>query len=156
MVLVSVVSGMGQHDVGLEFPGDPLEGFLDIGELSWEEAIAESKQANCRLTLGPEETPCAVARFRSPDAGRAKHDPVKLDPGPLATEFKYHPPTANLDVIGMRAETQYPPGRGAHAAQPKHRHRLTADASQHVKISPRSSLEATVMTDSLPELEGLS
>ena len=55
MVLVTVVAGMRQHDVRLEFAGDALDGFLDLRELGREEPVPKAEQLDGALPAGAEE-----------------------------------------------------------------------------------------------------
>ena len=65
MILVSVVTGVREDNVRLEFLSNFLESVLDLCKLSGEESVSERVQSCFRLGVFPQDPPRTRLRFEA-------------------------------------------------------------------------------------------
>jgi hypothetical protein len=105
VILVQIVAGVGEHEVGLGQLLQPFERLFDRAAEVGEEAVAEVVHDDLCTGLA-EERGRALPGLVLAAAGGRENDPGHLEAGDAAREREQGRAAADLDVVGVAPERE--------------------------------------------------
>src|SRR5215212_7264434 len=108
---MAVVPVVRQHEIRLCLL-QRLERFLDL-RLEGKEPVPKAVDLDARSGRSLEKQGRTAPCFPRPLARGGEHHPIHFDPPSALQQREDQPAAADLDVVGMRADTQYTQGAAA-------------------------------------------
>ena len=106
MILVSVVAGVGENDIGSKASRNLLERVFDNVEGARKVAVTELVQMHGVLCCVTEEFARSTLCLLGACTDCAPNHPLELRSRSHPRELKDRSTTTNLDIVGVRAETE--------------------------------------------------
>src|SRR5690606_30221720 len=107
MVLMGIVAPMGEDHVRIDLGSQTLEPGLYLTALVGEEAVLEPAELDPAARRAGKERVGRGCGFLGARADRTQHAPVHLEPESRCDPLEDGAAGADLDVVGMRTETQH-------------------------------------------------
>src|SRR5437879_1239927 len=140
VILVAVVAAMRENHVRRKRSLDRFEHLLDLAQGGGEVAIAELVDVDlARSSPGQELAGALPGLALAGSSGAAEDDPMTVHVAPCREEGEDRAATADLDVVGVGAETK-DPERARRQSERKHR-ALPAAAREGKEHPPRAHRE---------------
>jgi hypothetical protein len=120
---VAVVTIVRQDQIRRRpFLGEALEGFLELFAGEWEEAVTELRDSNPLPGGSPQEPARATSRFALAHGVGAEDDPRNLNGSSERQKRQNETATADLEIVGVRAQAEQLEWRAASREQLKNAH----------------------------------